>query len=184
MIRLRHMEAYVQNPTPPPTPQASRSSGDSDEQTLPERRVTDKDYHNLSNCYRERDAMETLHSSKIEVLRGKQNKALEAFMAKKDLEVAAMELEHAKALKDLDELAFHDEEALNDAFAEKRAKLENRWRLQASIEHAKMERCTGLKYGPLTDLVVGKEQRPWSLSSRPSAAATAPNSPPQAALLA
>ena len=144
--------------------------------------MTDKDYHNLSNCYRERDAMETLHTSKIEVLRGKQNKALEAFMAKKDQEITTMELEHARALKDLDELTFHDEEALNDAFVEKRAKLESRWRLQGSIEHAKMERSTGLKYAPLTDLVVGKEQRPWSLSSRPSA--TPPNSPPQAALLA
>src|ERR1700744_3573744 len=64
MLRLRHMEAYCQNPTPPPTP-VDPSGRPSIDLVLPERKVTDKDYHNLAQQYRERDIMDTLHASKI-----------------------------------------------------------------------------------------------------------------------
>jgi hypothetical protein len=175
LIRLRHMEAYVQSPTPPPTPENSTLSRNLDERNLPERKVTDRDYHNLAQQYRERDAMETLHRSKIEVLRGKQNKALEAFVAKKDRELLLLKAEHAKAVKATDETQAQEEEGTNDDFNERRRRIEARWRLQSSVERTKIERITGLRHADLPDVFVGsgnsnghlilKEGRSWSLSS-------------------
>jgi hypothetical protein len=175
LIRLRHMEAYVKNPTPPPTPETSISARDSDEQYLPERKVTDRDYHNLAQQYRERDAMETLHRSKIEVLRGKQEKALEAFMAKKDRELLLLKVEHARDIKATDETQAQEEERMNDEFSERRRRSETRWRLQSCVERTKMERITGMRYADLSDVVFGsgntnghsilKEGRSWSVSS-------------------
>lgn len=175
LIRLRHMEAYVQNPTPPPTPDAGSPTISSDEQNLPERKVTERDYHNLAQQYRERDAMETLHRSKIEVLRGKQEKALEAFAAKKDRELLLLKAEHAKAVKATEEMQAQEEERMNDEFSERRRRIETRWRLQACVERTKIERITGMKYADLPDVLVGsgnasghsilKEARSWSLSS-------------------
>ena len=175
VIRLRHMEAYVQNPTPPPTPEPSASARSSNGQNLPGRKVTEKDYHNLAQQYRERDAMETLHRSKIEVLRGKQEKALEAFMAKKDREVLLLKAEHAKAVNATNETQAQEEERMNDDFSESRKRIETRWRLQASVERTKIERITGTRYADLPDVLVGsgnanghwiaKEGRSWSMSS-------------------
>ena len=48
MVRLRYMEAYCQNPTPPPTSVDLTSGRPSIVPALPERKVTDKDYHNLA----------------------------------------------------------------------------------------------------------------------------------------
>jgi hypothetical protein len=175
LVRLRHMEAYVQHPSPPPTPQTSTSARHSDELNLPERKVTDRDYHYLAQQYRERDAMETLHRSKIEVLRGKQNKALETFAGKKDREMLLLKSEHAKAIKATEEAQAQEEEGMNDEFNERRRRLEARWRLQSGIERMKIERITGLRYADLPDVLVGsgnasgysilKEGRSWSVSS-------------------
>ena len=175
LVRLRHMEAYVQNPTPPPNPQTSTLARNSAELNLPKRKVTDRDYHNLAQQYRERDAMETLHRSKIEVLRGKQNKALETFVAKKDRDLLVLKAEHAKAVKATDETHAQEEERMNDEFSEKRRRIEVRWRLQSSVERMKIERITGLKYAELPDVYIGsgnanglsmfKEGRSWSVSS-------------------
>lgn len=171
LVRLRHMEAYVQNPSPPPSPQTSPSARHSDELNLPERKVTDRDYHYLAQQYRERDSMEMLHRSKIEVLRGKQNKALETFAAKKDREMLLLKSEHAKAIKAAEEAQAQEEEGMNDEFNEKRRRLEARWKLQFRVERTKVERMTGLRYADLPDVLVAsghstlKEGRSWSVSS-------------------
>ena len=167
LTRLRHMEAYCQNPSPPPTPQASTSSHDSDEQeksSFPERRVTDRDYHNLAQQYRERDAMESLHKSKIEVLRGRQNKALEIFTMQKEREVAALQVANEKAVKKCEKKYLIEEEASRQALGDKKARLEARWRVQALIERAKMEKSTGLKFGCLPEMVVDEVGRRGTLS--------------------
>jgi hypothetical protein len=175
LVRLRHMEAYVQSPTPPPTSQISTLTRNSDEKNLPERKVTERDYHNLAQQYRERDSMETLHRSKIDVLRGKQNKAFETFVAKKDREVLLLKAGHVKAIKATDETHAQEEESMNDDFNEKRRRIEARWRLQTNVERMKMERITGLRYADLLEVLVGsgnanghgnsKDGRSWSVSS-------------------
>ncbi|KIX06168.1 uncharacterized protein Z518_04142 [Rhinocladiella mackenziei CBS 650.93] len=157
MVRLRHMEAYCQNPTPLPTlvdPASGRPSIDSG---LPKRTVTDKDYHNLAQQYRERDAMDTLHASKINVLRGKQKKAVENLVWKKDRGIDALKQEQKKELAAIDRDFAGKEANLKLAFGEKRTRIENRWKTRVLIERTKLERATGLKYAPLPDVTAVEE---------------------------
>jgi hypothetical protein len=154
MTRLKHMEAYCQNPTPPPTPVDTSSGRPSIDLALPERKVTDRDYHNLAQQYRERDAMDTLHTSKINVLRGKQKKAVEIFINKKEKEIEKLEREQAKELAQIEKDFAAQEDRLRAAFESKRLRLESRWQTQALIERTKMERATGLKYVALPAVTV------------------------------
>ena len=108
--------------------------------------------------------METLHRSKIEVLRGKQNKALENFINKKEKELTTLRFEHMQAVKEAGELEAQDEESLMDTLGDKRRRLEDRWKRQASIECARMEKVTGLKYAPLPEIAIGREGRSFPVS--------------------
>ena len=157
MLRLRHMEAYCQNPTPPPTPIDPASGRLSIDSVLPERKVTDKDYHNLAQQYRERDIMDTLHASKINVLRGKQKRAVENLIQRKDKELEILEKEQKKELALLDRDFTSQETDLRMALEKKRARLEARWRIQAFIERTKMEKATSLKHASLADVVALKD---------------------------
>lgn len=153
MVRLRHMEAYCRNPTPPVTavgPDSGRVSMDS---ALPGRKVTDKDYHNLAQQYRERDAMDTLHASKINVLRGKQKKAVESLILRKSRELEALEKRLEKELDPIDRDFATQETDLKLALGVKRVRLEARWKTQALIERTRMEKATGAKYAGLPDVL-------------------------------
>jgi len=157
MLRLRHMEAYCQNSTPPSTPVDPASRHASVDSIFPERKVTDKDYHNLAQQYRERDIMDSLHASKINVLRGKQKRAVENLVRKKEKEMEVLEREQKKELAVID-LEFSSQESeLRSVLGKKRARLESRWRIQALIERTKMEKATGLPYAPLPDIVAIKD---------------------------
>ncbi|EXJ85556.1 hypothetical protein A1O1_05920 [Capronia coronata CBS 617.96] len=161
MVRLRHMEAYCQNPTPPPTPVDPASGRPSTDSTLPERKVTEKDYHNLAQQYRERDAMDTLHTAKINVLRGKQKKAVERLIAKKERETQELEKKQEDELADIDRDFASQEANLRLTLVAKRARIEARWRTQALIVRIKMEKATGLKYAPLPDVfAIGDSHAP------------------------
>jgi hypothetical protein len=157
MIRLRHMEAYCRNPTPPPTPVDALSGRPSTDSSLPERKVTDKDYHSLAQQYRERDAMDTLHMSKINVLRGKQKKAVENLMNKKEREINMLEQELQKELSAVDQESSNQQASVTLTLGQKRARLEARWRTQALIERTKAEKATGLPYASLPDIVAIEE---------------------------
>lgn len=154
--RLKHMEAYCQTPSPPrsPTnpPLELRASEDS-LRSLPERHVTQQHYENLAQAYHLRDNMDDLHVSKINVLRGKQKKALQNFILRKEREVQQMEKEHEKELDSVDRDYTKQETEIREEFEMKRSKLEARWKLQALIERTKMERSTGLKYEGLPDVI-------------------------------
>jgi hypothetical protein len=152
MVRLRHMEAYCQSITPPPTSDMSSNDKAPEGHGL-HRKVTDKDYNNLAQVYRERDAMDMLHSSRINVLRGKQKKAVENFMLKKEREVEALKQQQAIETEKLDQEAGKDESNLKLTFGVKCAQLETRWRLQALIARTKVEKSTGLKYALMPDVL-------------------------------
>ena len=159
MVRLRYMEAYCQNPTPPPTPVDPRSGRPSMEAVLPERKVTDRDYHNLAQQYRERDAMDSLHASKTNVLRGRQKKALENLIRKKEQEIEKLEKDQGKELELIEKDFSSQEDRLKLALGSKKARLEMRWRTQALIERTKVERQTGLKHTALPDVIAVREPR-------------------------
>ncbi len=97
--------------------------------------------------------MDTLHASKINVLRGKQKKAVENLMRKKERELERLEAGQEKELAGIDQDFATQEANLRLALGVKRARIEARWRIQALIERTKMERITGLKYAPLPDVV-------------------------------
>lgn len=175
LSRLRHMEAYCQNPSPPPTPiefnfsgsdgtasPLSMTRGSSDTisatVTLPERKVTDRDYHNLASCYRERDAMDNLQASKINVLRGKQKRAVENFITRKEKEIEKLETLQAKEIDEVDREFGVKEAECRAEFWEKRQILETRWNLQTMIEKAKLEKQTGLTYEVLPVLVLNERE--------------------------
>lgn len=156
MIRLRHMEAYCRNPTPPPTP-AEAVSGRPSTDSLPERKVTDKDYHSLAQQYRERDAMDTLHTSKINVLRGKQKKAVENLINKKEREIEKVKQELQKELSAVGQEFSNQQASATLTLTQKRSRLEARWQTQALIERTKMERATGLAHAPLPVVVATED---------------------------
>jgi len=148
------MEAYCRNPTPPPTPIDAVVGRPSTDSSLPERKVTDKDYHSLAQQYRERDAMDTLHTSKINVLRGKQKKAVENLMNRKEREINKLEQELLKELDATEKEFSNQQSTVVLTLRKKKARLEARWKTQALIERTRVERATGLQYAPLPDTVV------------------------------
>lgn len=172
LARLRHMEAYCQTPSPPPTPieatfplsqsssdrtsssaSVNRGSVDSNSCSyIPERRITDRDYHNLAASYRERDAMTNLHASRINVLRGRQKRAVENFVLKKDREVEKIELDQQHELDTVDLEYSKQEVQCKQEFEGKRRILERRWKIESMITKTKQERLSGLKYEALPDI--------------------------------
>ena len=153
MIRLRHMEAYCRSTTPPTDEDLSPNKCKIPETQASRRKVTERDYNNLAQVYREREAMDVLHTSKINVLRGKQKRAVENFMLKKEREIEALERSQGKDIEKLDQEARKDETTLMLAFGVKRAQIETRWRLQALVERTKLEKNTGLKYATMSDVL-------------------------------
>jgi hypothetical protein len=158
MVRLRHMEAYCHSTTPPPVEELPTNKGKVPEIQASRRKVTDKDYHSLAQVYRERDAMDVLHTSKINVLRGKQKRAVEDFALKKEREIEALERQQAEELENLDQEARREECNLKLALGVKRAQIETRWRLQALVQRTKLEKGTGLKYAAMPDILAIGEQ--------------------------
>lgn len=154
-MRLRHMEAYCQTPSPPTSPiQSGFQRGSIDSTiTMPERHVTQQHYENLAQAYHVRDNMDALQASKITVLRGKQKRTLQNLMLKKERLIEQLEKEQQKEL-DLIDFEFSKQEAeIRQEFDVKRTKLESRWRLQTLIEKTRLEKSTGLKYECLPDII-------------------------------
>lgn len=156
MTRLRYMEAYCQNPSPPVSPIESHSGRESAESSiqLPERHITQQHYENLAQQYHKRDTMDSLHESKINVLRGKQKRAVENFMRKKERELEVLERDQKKEMDVIDFDYGKQEAEIRQEFDLHRSRIEGRWKLQSLIEKAQMERKTGLKYEALPDLLV------------------------------
>ncbi len=136
--RLRHMEAYC-NPK-------SKVDG------MPNRVVTRKDYHQLTQQYHVRNGMDNLHAARINVLREKQGKQIERVSAKQaaELETIATDLQAETA--DLELTLKAEEEGLQAEFSERKRRLVARWLLAEAIERRKLENETGETYGPLPAL--------------------------------
>lgn len=82
--RLRHMEAYCNSPL--------LIEG------MPVRTVTDKDFRGLAQQYHVRDSMESLHNSRINVLRERQAKQVETAIARQEEELAELNRRLAEAI--------------------------------------------------------------------------------------
>ena len=168
LLRLRHMEAYCSSPPLSASPDSSSKStyGPRDSSTsagsieaikinpIPRHEVTNRDYNTLASQYRERDAMDGLHQSRIEVLRGKQEKQLRDFVSKKEGEVKAAINSNGEARQELDKASKRALDALSQALDDKRCRLQTRWGVERSIVIAKMESETGQSYAPLSEMEI------------------------------
>ncbi|KAL9105645.1 MAG: hypothetical protein Q9227_009224 [Pyrenula ochraceoflavens] len=168
LLRLRHMEAYCRStrssvspdasPISTTGPRGSTTSAASSQTTqnsdFPYHEVTDRDYNTLAAQYRERDAMDSLHRSKIEVLRGKQERQLRNFVTKKEDEVEATMRAKEEELNTLGMARKKAIETLAQALNEKRSRLQIRWSVERSIEVTKMELKTGKSFAPLKDIEI------------------------------
>ena len=136
--RLRHMEAYC-NPK-------SKVDG------MPNRVVTRRDYHQLTQQYHAHNGMDNLHAARINVLREKQAKQLERISAKQDLELDALAADLEAENAALDAKLQSDAESLQTEFSDRKRRLVARWFLAEAIERRKLENETGQIYGPLPAL--------------------------------
>lgn len=133
--RLRHMEAYC-NPK-------SKVDG------MPNRVVTRKNYHQLTQQYHVSNGMDNLHAARINVLREKQAKQLERVSAKQDFELETLAADLQLEMANLELKYKAEEEGLQTEFAERKKRLIARWLLAEAIERRKLENETGEVYGPL-----------------------------------
>ena len=133
--RLRHMEAYC-NP---------RSKVDG----MPNRTVTKKDFHQLTQQYHVRNGMDNLHAARINVLREKQGKQLEKVAAKQELEVQTLAEDLQIENANFEARSKAEEDGLQTEFAERKKRLVARWLLAEAIERRKLENETGEIYGSL-----------------------------------
>ncbi len=99
--------------------------------------------------------MESLHRSKIDVLRGRQEKQYSNYITKKEKEIDQLESEQGAEIVKLDmDYTVNEEQALRAAFSERKTRLERRWRLECAIEKAKQERNTGMRFATPEDVVI------------------------------
>lgn len=136
--RLRHMEAYCNSST--------LIEG------MPVRRVTVKDFRGLAQQYHVRDGMESLHDSRINVLRERQAKQVETVIARQKEELATLDRQCQSDLGKL-ELAFSQIAADGRLASEdRRLILTRRWALAEEIVRRRLEIETGEEYAPLTPI--------------------------------
>ncbi|MCJ1362015.1 hypothetical protein MMC16_001117 [Acarospora aff. strigata] len=139
--RLRHMEAYCNSPTAI--------------EGMPTRTVTDKDFRGLAQQYHVRDSMESLHDSRINVLREKQAKQLECVFARQGEELANLTEQRHSELAEI-ESTFNQRVAEDNlAFDDKRRKFARRWSLAEAISRRRLEIETGEKHAPLVPISWG-----------------------------
>ncbi|KAL8897192.1 MAG: hypothetical protein Q9207_007336 [Kuettlingeria erythrocarpa] len=143
--RLKHMQAYC-NPRP-------IIKG------MPSRVVTKQHYQQLEQQYHERNGIDNLHASRINVLRERQGKQVERIMGKQENELQDLELNLANKMRQLEEARQVDENTLRREFSERRKRLTSRWSLAEAIERKKLEKETGESYAPLPPIDWDDPQR-------------------------
>ncbi|KAK2757261.1 hypothetical protein FQN54_004775 [Arachnomyces sp. PD_36] len=148
--RIRHMEAYCTTPTPPATPQSDRSL--SIDLSHPARKITKQQKDRLSQGYYERESMESLHESRIKVLRDRQERQYQNALRRMERELEQLVKTNEQNRRDLDKHCQSQHEETASAFEAKRERLTWRWSLEQMIARKKLEIQTGDTYGPLPEL--------------------------------
>ena len=139
--RLRHMEAYCNSPM--------LIEG------MPIRMVTDKDFRGLAQQYHVRDSMESLHVSRINVLREKQAKQMANLVARQEEELAKLNEQCQSELAGLD-LLFNQRAAQDRLLFEARERrLARIWTLEEAIARRRLEIESGEQYAPLAPITFG-----------------------------
>lgn len=137
-IRLRHMEAYCDG--------LGRTAAGS------ARVVTERDLIELGRQYNIRDDMERLHESKVNVMREKQAKQMEAMLAKQEDEDEKLRTKQEGELDTLEESFAQEEAKFLELFALRKEKMKARWVVQGDIERAKLGKLHGVEFAALDEI--------------------------------
>ncbi|KLJ13781.1 hypothetical protein EMPG_11280 [Blastomyces silverae] len=149
-MRIRHMEGYLSNA--PRNSQSRLPNTDIENHSYIQQRhrqVTQKDRDHLLEKYRERDRMDTLHISKIKVLRDTQERKHLETMSKREKKASKVAQVNESAFQNLVSRCGNETAAANAWFLNREQHLRARWMLEEAIVRKRLEIDTGISYAPL-----------------------------------
>lgn len=151
--RIKHMEGYFRNASPPPSPavaaQQSSESLPGTGTSPPARRFTRQQKEQLEQQYHDHESMDALHEARIKVLRDRQEIRLQEAIARMERELDTMCERHSKAVADLQAEHRTEEASLLQALDSKKTALRQRWYLEEAVLRRQLEMRHGHSYGPL-----------------------------------
>ncbi|CAK47756.1 hypothetical protein CBS115989_6598 [Aspergillus niger] len=145
--RIKYMEGFFNNSSPPPSP-VSSSKAD----VVPSRKFTAQHKAQLAQEYHDHNTMDQLHQAKIKVLRDRQELRLQEAIARMERELDDMIDKHALEFAQMQQKHQQEEADILQAFDAKKSKLRHRWALEEAILRKKLEVQHGQPYGPLPPL--------------------------------
>ncbi|KAJ5306347.1 hypothetical protein PENANT_c017G07371 [Penicillium antarcticum] len=154
--RIKHMEGYFRNASPPPSPSITattggRSSGSFSDSasTPPARQFTRQHMEQLEQQYHDHESMDQLHDARIKVLRDRQDVKLQETMARLEKELNTMCKQHKQDITTIQQEQQAEEASLNQILDSKKTALRDRWHLEEAILRQTLEVRHGQLYGPL-----------------------------------
>ncbi|KAJ6178984.1 hypothetical protein N7519_009445 [Penicillium mononematosum] len=157
--RIKHMEGYLRNASPPPSPagtptRAERSARSSEsfsesDSTPPARVLTRQHMEQLEQQYHSHKSMDQLHDARIKVLRDRQELKLQEATARMQKELDEMCKRHTQVVAALQAEHQREESSLMQDLEMKKTTLQRRWYLEEAILRRHLEVRHGQSYGPL-----------------------------------
>ncbi|KAJ5624377.1 hypothetical protein N7510_000686 [Penicillium lagena] len=158
--RIKHMEGYFRNASPPPssspTPPATGSSESIPKADMttpsPARRFTRQHMEQLEQQYHAHESMDALHEARLKVLRERQELKLQEATARMEQELEKMSQQHVQDISNLRVEQQREEVSFLQALDAKKTALRYRWHLEEAILRCQLETQHGQLYGPLPPL--------------------------------
>ncbi|KAJ5422209.1 hypothetical protein N7491_010654 [Penicillium cf. griseofulvum] len=158
--RIKHMEGFLRNASPPPSPagtsartsigaERSSESFSEFESTPPARVLTRQHMEQLNQQYHSHKSMDQLHDARIKVLRDRQELKLQEATARMEKELDEMCNRHAQDVATLRTGHQREEAALMQVLDTKATTLRHRWYLEGAVLRRHLEVRHGQSYGPL-----------------------------------
>ncbi|KAJ6112004.1 hypothetical protein N7523_008065 [Penicillium sp. IBT 18751x] len=154
--RIKHMEGYFRNASPPPSPagaaQRSSDSFSGSDTTPPSRRFTRQQREQLEQQYHAHESMDALHEARIKVLRDRQELKLQEAIERMERELENLIQQHLKDVQALQAEHQKEESYLLRAIDSKKTNLRHRWYLEEAILRRQLETRNSQRYGPLPQI--------------------------------
>ncbi|CAG8289804.1 unnamed protein product [Penicillium olsonii] len=172
--RIKHMEGYFRNASPPPSPaggssraeRSSESFSESDS-TAPARVFTRQHMEQLEQQYHSHESMDKLHDARIKVLRDRQELKLQEAIARTEQELDDLCNRHTQEIATLKIEHRQEEISLTAGLQSKEKTLCKRWHLEEAVLRRRLELRDGQLYGPLPPLPFSPSGIPTSDSPPP-----------------
>ncbi|KAE8355120.1 hypothetical protein BDV28DRAFT_57955 [Aspergillus coremiiformis] len=146
--RIKYMEGYFNNTSPPPSP----GSGSGSDKAPLARTFTSQQKAQLAQEYHDHDSMDRLHEAKIKVLRDRQELRLQEAIARMEQELDHLIDQHALEFATLQRNHQTEEASALQDFDARKTRLCHRWNLEEAIMRQRLEMQHGQPYGPLPPL--------------------------------